>query len=201
VEVLVVRISHRKKFVFLSNPRCGSNSIRRILDGHSDVFSAKSKPFFHHTDARSAKVIFFDRGWDWSEYHSFTTIRNPWARTLSRFLFAKIYSQSAWGKLCAPFLGFDEFIHDDEVQRRLKRQSRIPYEGATAKPGVDNIFCIEKPDPIIQFLNGLGIRKLDRLPHINSTLDVNYRNWFDRRSRGIVEDIFWRDIEVGVYCF
>lgn len=79
-----MRASLKYKFIFLSNPRCASRSIRKTLDEHSDIKSvhiselAASLPFYHHIRAAEAKEHFEAQGLRWEEFFSCCVVRDPW---------------------------------------------------------------------------------------------------------------------------
>ena len=86
-----MRISHRHKFVFFSNPKTGSSSIRKLLDPYSDLAGVPYQqtdaemPFFSHMRPEEARLAFEGKGWDFDEYFRFTFVRNPWARLVSLY--------------------------------------------------------------------------------------------------------------------
>ena len=98
-----MRISHKKKFIFLANPRSASTSIRKILDPYSDISSKlisevdQNFPFYHHITALELKNIFEKKGWDWDSYTKFCIIRNPYERIVSLYHHQqKIQGFSLW---------------------------------------------------------------------------------------------------------
>ena len=104
-----MRISIRKRFVFLSNPRCGSQSIRAMLQPYSDILSTVEKPFHHHSNARVIKRALKRLDFDWEEFYSFTTIRNPWARAASFWEYGGLNEASVWNRRRAESSDFHEF--------------------------------------------------------------------------------------------
>ncbi len=90
-----MHISHRHKFIFFSNPKTGSESIRKMLDPYSDIkgvpfrHTSEEHPFYSHISPAEVKAIFERRGWNYDEYFKFTFVRNPWARLVS--LYQMIY--------------------------------------------------------------------------------------------------------------
>jgi hypothetical protein len=90
-----MRISHRYKFIFFSNPKTGSETVREILNPYSDVLSVHYKkrtnnePFYSHITPSEVKRIFQEKELPYDEYFKFTFVRNPWARLVS--LYEMIY--------------------------------------------------------------------------------------------------------------
>lgn len=90
-----MRISHRHRFVFFSNPKTGSESVRALLDPFSDVVGVpywkitRNNPFYSHISPAEVIALFRQFNWNYEEYYSFTFIRNPWARLVS--LYGMIY--------------------------------------------------------------------------------------------------------------
>lgn len=90
-----MRISHRYRFVFFSNPKTGSESVRALLDPYSDICGvpmwemSADNPFYSHISPREVRQLFAARGWPYDDYCSFTFVRSPWARLVS--LYQMIY--------------------------------------------------------------------------------------------------------------
>lgn len=90
-----MRISHRYRFIFFSNPKTGSETVRRVLDPYSDIEGipfwelTEEHPFYTHIRPVEVRALFRERGWDFEGYFKFTFVRNPWARLVS--LYQMIY--------------------------------------------------------------------------------------------------------------
>ena len=92
-----MRLSWKHKFVYISIHKTASETVRELLDPHSDIkscFNEKqfviiipSKKMKYYFDERYNKVK--DKNWDWSKWFKFTTARNPWDRKLSTFSYLK----------------------------------------------------------------------------------------------------------------
>lgn len=209
-----MRISHKHKFIFLSNPRCGSTSVRQMLAKYSDISSTSEYPYHHHTGARGLKNNFELNGWAWEEYTSITTIRNPWDRVVSIYHYGKRNPKSVWNKLYSKASSFEEF-----VTMLPKFLDKNVYSGGHKKAGqrgisiaefaysidgeklIDNILPIETiDDSLPSLVERLGLPNL-QVPTVNATKHESHRDYFNAETRAIIANIFSKDIEIGDYSF
>jgi len=101
-------ISKRYKFVFLSNPKCGSSTFRSVLARPSDIAAEsiiKSTEDAEQVDFMKKSGLMhwpamvwkdsFDKALEsdpeatmgWGDYYTFTTIRNPYKKLVSWYFF------------------------------------------------------------------------------------------------------------------
>lgn len=86
-----MRISHKNKFIFFSNPKTGSESLREMLTPYSDILdvtykeTTKENPFYSHISPLEVKKIFTDKGLDFDEYYKIVCTRNPFNRLVSLY--------------------------------------------------------------------------------------------------------------------
>ncbi|MBT8268059.1 MAG: sulfotransferase family 2 domain-containing protein [Flavobacteriaceae bacterium] len=86
-----MRISHENKFIFFSNPKTGSESLREMLTPYSDVLDVSFKetteknPFYSHIRPVEVKKIFTERGFDYDSYYKIVCVRNPFNRLVSLY--------------------------------------------------------------------------------------------------------------------
>ena len=92
-----MRISHKNKFIFFSNPKTGSESLREMLNPHSEIFDVPYKntnsenPFYSHISPVEVQQIFFEKGLDFDSYYKIVCTRNPFNRLVS--LYEMIYQK------------------------------------------------------------------------------------------------------------
>ena len=92
-----MRISHKKKFIFFSNPKTGSESLREMLTPYSDVLDVPFKkvngenPYYSHISPVEVREIFSQKGFDFDEYTKIVCVRNPFNRLVS--LYEMIYKK------------------------------------------------------------------------------------------------------------
>lgn len=88
-------ISHTHKFIFFSNPKTGSESVREVLSPYAEeeIVSYqevnKMRPFYSHMSPLEVKTEFESRGLNYDEYYKFMFTRNPFERLVS--LYEMIY--------------------------------------------------------------------------------------------------------------
>ncbi len=86
-----MRISHRYKFMFFSNPKTGSGGMRAFLNPVSDIRDVQFgevtpiNPFYSHIRPIEARAEFQKRGWKFEDYYRFTAVRNPWTKLVSLY--------------------------------------------------------------------------------------------------------------------
>tara|TARA_R110000868_G_scaffold107263_4_gene293396 strand:- start:13097 stop:13738 length:642 start_codon:yes stop_codon:yes gene_type:complete len=197
-----MRASTRLKFVFICNPKCASTSIRNALDPHSNLRAnprSPRRPLSNHASAREVKAMFEEQGRDWSEYFSFTTMRNPWAKVASLYTYALKQPRSVAHEVAvqaddiAGFIGTDVFL---ETIRPLDRMT-LDQDGARL---VDRIYKVETlADDLPEIEGKLGVQLA--VPHLNASSNHDYRQLFDARSVEKVRELFRSDIEAGQYEF
>jgi hypothetical protein len=203
-----MRVSHRYRFVFLSNPRCGSTSLRKMLLPYSDLSSTTNKyPYHHHTNAKALRRVFVEKGWDWDRYTVFTTIRNPWDRIVSMWEFADVTPESVWATHRRATESFDRFVFGlPEYMERLFAERHAPT-------GMTSIVISQFADETVQvfrletlaeklppLLSDLGLPAVN-IPHVNATIHRPYRAYYNWRTRRAVARFMAPDIEVGQYRF
>jgi hypothetical protein len=217
-----MRISHRYRFVFLSNPRTASRSIRRLLDEYSDIKSvhstktSKESPFYHHMPASEAKLVFDEKHWDWFDYRRFCIVRNPYARMVSLYhhylnMRTRISPDMApAARLKAlvkykllPRLSFSEYVlRPDKICEIAMPLEKFVLD-STGQSLVDDILAYEKlAEELPQYLHGIGI-DVDRrqIPVLGSSGIDDYAAYYDDETRSFVESTYQYEIDRFGYSF
>ena len=209
-------ISHKHKFIFFSNPKTGSESVRLLLRPYSNVrivtFPTRTihNPFYSHITPKETREIFVSRKWDFGSYQRFVFTRNPWKRIVSIFLMIKRLDQSNQTT-------FKEWLQTIDNQgiggggfdsarwRKYGTYSIDNYVGdGSGKFLVDKIFRLEDiNDCLLPFLKKLNLENLPQsIPFINKgSNNENIEEWYDSSSCKIIEKLFHYEIEHFNYRF
>ncbi len=223
-----MRISHRYKFIFISKPRCASTMIRQALNPYSDIFSSSQPPYHHHTTALELKLHFDEQAWNWNDYFSFTTVRNPWDMMVScyfRFkpdvnmIFNFESERNGIAYQVDNLATFKDWIHKGKTHHRLLNANgelirNVWVDGFSkltlsntindinGKSLVNKILRVEDIDnELEQVLSDLGINIPGELIRLNTTIRKDYHYYYDTSTKKIIEEQFISDIEYGKYSF
>lgn len=217
-----MRISHGYRFVFLSNPRTASRSIRQLLDGYSDIKSvdqtrtSAEEPFYHHMPASQAKKAFDERGWDWASYHRFCIVRNPFTRTVSlyhHYMNRRKYIGRGLAPLprlraivkykILPRMSFSTYI----LRPGKIREIALPLEefvlDEKGKSLVDDILKYEElAETLPRYLQDIGI-DIDpqQIPVLGSSGIQSYARYYDEGTRSFVEHLYQYELDRFGYRF
>jgi hypothetical protein len=217
-----MRISHRYRFVFLSNPRTASRSIRRLLEDYSDVRSvdstrtSKQSPFYHHMPASEVKRVFDDKGWDWYGYHRFCIVRNPFTRMVSLY-HHYLNRRRRMGTHLTPIPRFKAMVKYKVLPRRtfsqyVMRPDRIrkiamplddfafDHDGTCL---VDDILMFENlSEELPQYLQRIGIDvSAQQIPVLGASGIQGYGQYYDEQTRNLVKSLYQYEIERFGYRF
>ncbi|NCD40627.1 MAG: hypothetical protein EOL88_00895 [Bacteroidia bacterium] len=224
-----MRISYRRKFIFISRPRCASTFIRSILTPYSDILSSATPPYHHHATALELEKHFIETERNWNDFFSFTTIRNPYNMMVSYYEFFKPdingiyrYEESRDKIKYNPddLIGFNKWIETGKTYHRyairkgkviinlwVKGFSKLTLNNAIiGKSGesiVNKIIKVEDFEhSLSDVLKSLDIPMPKTLPDLNrSERQKDYRYYYNSFSKKIIEDEFAYDIELGKYKF
>jgi len=202
-----MRISHEKKFVFLSKPRCASESIRKMLDPFSSVKSSNMNPYKHHVSAVELKKQFTEEGWDWDKYFKFISIRNPWDMLVSVYHYGKPNKEGLYfwndperksGSSSASLMPFSKWINSNNFWYwSLERF----IEDENGDSLVDKIIKVENlKDEMSEISKFLGLNLKDVI-HINTSNHKKYHNYYDKQTADRVSELFEFEIEIGNYTY
>jgi hypothetical protein len=218
-----MRISHTFKFAFLSNPKCGSTTIRRILDKFCDVkdIPGNPPPYHPHTNALEIQNLFRKEGWKFSDYWIFTTIRNPWARMVS------YYHYGRWDKDFRPFWD-NRYDEKSKLSNSFQdwivkwREWQVPNWMLNRQPlekfccDLDGNLLVNQIIPIeyidielplllsrlgVPFKKSVANWKQGGIKKVNKTLHKPYWTYYNKETKLIVAEIFHEDIKFGKYTF
>jgi hypothetical protein len=225
-----MRISHNKKFIFISKPKCASSSVRSLLDPYSDIISANCYPYHHHTTAMQMKIHFAEMGWNWERYFKFITIRNPWDMIVSFYHYAKpdkngiyFFESSRHGikREEGTTVPFEDWLLDMGM---MKSWHKLLYKNGEYLSNqwtadfsfytLNNFILDETGGILVDYVIKVedmehGLKEVfDRLdiPHreivrINQSQHKHYRSYYTEKTRRLVEKEFRYDILVGEYEF
>lgn len=197
-------INHKHKLIFIHIPRTGGTSIERALNGR-DWFNvhAPSK----HLTAHTAKKIYSEY---WDRYFKFTFVRNPWDRMVSMLKYGWFYGVKInQGKKISLDDYFDKFKKVEYDERFFNSNQFSDYntiEGSIYKNifGEDMDFIgkfenLEEDFSKICLINNIKNKKI---PHIEKSHNrKQYHNYYDSRSRSLIEEKYYKDIELFNYEF
>lgn len=210
-------ISDKYKIIFLRNPKCASSSIRDVLFDFDSSFIYDSKLYYNKISEHleldkwshvPAREVFRGMGiiqHDISQYFIFGTIRNPWEKLVSYFTYSKIDNNGKcfFEKDYNPYKGmcsFEKYIEDN-----LFLKTDIEKWFGYKKQIIQNIYKIEnfsinKLEADYEIFTGVEI-KLPSMIHINKTNHKQYREYYNDKTKKIIEIYYKKDIEYGNYIF
>lgn len=201
-----MRISHKFKFIFISKPRCASESIRKALDAYSDISSNgdPSSPFYHHTTLSRMRALFREKGWDFDGYFKFTTLRNPWDMIVSLYFYARTdrngieFWQRSPGYQPDQPMPFKQWLLTGKPGGFYTLKNfAFDQDGTNLADDVIRVETMEKDLPYVE--NKLGFKLAVRMS--NKTKHRHYAEYYDEESVEIVRNRFAHDIEFGHYEF
>jgi hypothetical protein len=205
-------VSHEKKFIYLQNPKTGSETVNSVLIRYSiwGKCGDYSLPCADHQPARVLKNYFDENGFVWKDYFVFTTIRNPWDRAVSYYTWAKLdkNGQPAWSPL---YIKNTSISFSDYVSKIIKPDSGIDgfctpikYFGCDEKGNklYDKLIRTEEINTELpKIAKRLGL-KIGKIPHIHKTEHEDYRQYYTTpQIRNRIKKIFESDIAEGKYDF
>jgi hypothetical protein len=209
-----MRISHRFKFVFFSNPKTGSESIRQLLDPLSDVRDvplAQAPPghfFYSHIRPADMRSAFVRLGWRYNDYYRFVFVRNPWTRLLSLHQYAL--------KAGAPLPDFAEWLKGSRPDGlggggpnalpwlRYGTYSLEAFAGdGSGRLLVNDVFRLEDiaevPDRLR--LRGIPLPPDARLPWKNKSESASLDAYYTPELRDLVAERYAKEIERFGYSY
>lgn len=198
-------ISHRHKFIIINIPKTGTKSHRETLREYIDHIGVPipgSKDFYQHETIINAKKKFIERNWDWSKYYKYATVRNPWSRFASFYLWTNsMYTNNLNKDLdTLPKPIKTTFLALQEMFVRLNYDpKKILKHIIETKDKQENFLCINKVvdiDHIAKFeninqefnflCNMVGIKPTPSLKHENKNPSYNYRDLYDQELIDLV---------------
>lgn len=215
-------ISTENKFIFIHNPKCGSTYVSQILAPYSDIWDVpwreqdlKNMKIPHHAPPKKIEKAFsYQEKENFDDYFKLTTIRNPWDRMVSW------WSWGRWSKDFVPFykdkegdhdipkteMSFDDWInnaeseHIKELTNSFNADSFL-HDGSELM--VDLIIRLEDFNSSLFPALSMLIKdfvKPDSFTR-NRSKRGPYQEYYNNKTKKIVEKKFEKDIEIGRYQF
>ena len=200
-------ISHENRWIFLSNPKCASTTLRHVLTPHQSYAADSDNPH-----VRANKVVeYFDAGsrcWDINAYYKWTTIRHPAARLYSlhkfkhrmahtgdttnatlRFIMVSRGYVTRYPSFEAAVLDLNEF--GPSLQTHYTHLNDEPFCDALAR--VETLSTDLQP-----IFNRLGL-EVDDLPRLNVSDASDWESQYSPQMRQIVLNRYADDFRLLDY--
>ena len=188
-------ISPKYKFVFIANTKTGSTSIHKtLLDCVKDKnLINESKHNLGDKDKHLPCTKLIEQYPQYKDYFKFAFVRNPWDRVVSWYVFCK---KSPFVSRNTSNISFKEFI---ETRPNIWRgPKQFQYEFTKKCEFIGKTENIQKD--FNKICDTIGIPR-QKLPHRNATKHKHYTDHYDDDTRGIVAEVFTKDIEYFGYEF
>lgn len=205
----IIGSTNNLKFVYLHIPKTGGSSISSWIEKAFNADIAIEKKFIRHellSTVQNEIAV--------ENYYTFTCVRNPWARTLSGYLNLKrhydhnrkdMMKHLLEDVLCLhkSFPEFNDFIDslpyidsmigDDWNQKT----NQVDW----CNPGADYIMKLENIEQDFHHVQKL-FNNFKPLNVFNkSSVQLDYKNVFNDKSKNIVSKLFERDVDTFKYTF
>lgn len=194
-------------------PFCDTQSIFVHIPKSAGIslgFSLYGRKTGDHRTIADYKLCFSQS--EFESFFKFTFVRNPWDRLLSAYLYMKDGGRNKqdhdWSsQFLSPYNSFDEFVSGwvNEANVRRGLHFRPQYEFLCANgstPEVDSICYFETIAADYEYVRsiiGTGSELVARNRTANKKKD--YRHYYTKRTREIVEYVYRDDIRIFGYDF
>jgi len=181
-------------FIFIHINKTAGTSIANII----------GKPFRKHLTAKEIISVIGQKKWD--QAYKFAVVRNPWDKVVSQYKHNIKNNVTHMATTKIPFKDWVACTYGSQ------RNHYYYYRPQMFLPQVEWLRDFEghiKIDDIVRFENlteGIN-RVFDRLgidqelPHVNTTPNTHYQDYFDDGSRQTISDWFHEDIDEFGYAF
>ena len=200
-------ISHKHKFIFIHIPKCAGTSVYTSLCKSLELVNGKGEPtcdeqdymlfknppherfgnslaLDQHCDYAGVKNYFDEKGYDINEYFKFTFVRNPWARTVSYWIY---------GKDARSFR--DYCIEEKDIQ--FYRIKKPDYH----ELGVDYVGKVENMNEDLKTVcNKIGIPNPE-IYHHNESDHKHYTEYYNEKTQELIAKNYELDISNFSYKF
>lgn len=188
-----------KKQIFIHIPKTAGISVVKAFFGDVTLEGHRSVSFY--------KQVFGSR---YSDFFTFTIVRNPWDRLYSAYKFLEkggmnIHDKNAFETHLSIYRDFEDFVLNGLNKKiTLEIMHLIPqHEFVCDKNGkiiVDHIGRFENLNKSIEKIN--DILKSDfKLEHHNKTDKKNYKDIYTTKMIEKVHQIYQKDIDIFEYKF
>lgn len=198
-------ISHRFKFLIIDIPKTGTCSRRLALKKYCDIIGGtKNDLFYQHDTAISLRGKFTTRNWQWDEYFKYVTVRNPWARYASWYVWGKnIYetniktpkkdmTQSKWTSYnrFKNILSKNNFDTHETLKATIKSgPAQAEYFFYNGKILVDYVATAECMTSDFNYLcDKVCISPTPSLQHKNQNASYHYKDFYNQELIDLVAE-------------
>jgi len=211
-------INHEKKFIFIHVQKNAGISIERIL-----LNEFPGSKVWHGRHGRALDGLAEMSPESWEEYFSFAFVRNPWDRMVSWYamideakkqlsLFRRFrkkpFRSELWNYAISHSHDFESFLENcTDTVFDLGCHKSFVFNQAdylTDKNGnmvVDFVGRFESlPADTDHIFGQLGLNSAS-LPKLNQSRHTHYSQWYNAKTRQLVEDRFAKDIALFGYRF
>lgn len=215
-------ISHTHRFVFFSNPKTGSESVRQMLLPYADEVVAdyrkrtRARPFYAHMPPSEAEISFADVGWNFQEYETLTCVRNPFPRLVS--LYEMIGQVDRLARLQDRFFrrgSFTDWLVGSRPDghggggwrhQRWRRFGAWSAQNWLHAPDgrclVNHAIPLERLHQDLPILLArLGLPGNLRIPHANQRVKNDYRSYYTQNAVDLVHHRYAWDLKKFNYSF
>lgn len=200
----MVVLSYSNSFVFIANPKAGSNSIEAVLaryQEYAELNDLEAPGLFTRQHLPAAVLRSMIGNEAWSGLNSFAVIRNPYDWWVSQFSYNL-------GKL-GERIDTDKLLGEDAVRRCLELMTI--YRGQECSPtGTQWAFLCDCTGRLLvnQLLRFDSLAKDFRwmcsslrlkhatLPHMNRTPHPHWTAWLSATAKRMIESIYAADFEI-----
>ncbi len=185
-------ISHKHRFIFIHIPKTGGTSIA------SQIFQMCEVVVKH----QFAEDIFEERE-PGREYFSFSIVRNPWEREVSRYCYQRQNRSDDLHREA------NELTFKDWLKKRQEDRFFMNFLGA---PQLDWL-TDSNGGLLVEFVARLETIKTDwkhireklgvttDIPRLNNSRHGHYSEYYDDETRAMVEEAYRKDIDFFQYGF